>query len=110
VIRNQLNELVRRRVDLGLRWGARGKREWRGRRCPFAVARHRERREEGRWGSSAGGATRRKKQGRLGLNRATWMEDGVGGLAAGKARGRRRQASVGDVRAGEERVPRVGRA
>jgi hypothetical protein len=55
-----------------------------------------------------GGATWRKEKGRPGLARATRMEDGVGALAAGKARGRWRQAPVSDVRAGEERVARTG--
>jgi hypothetical protein len=53
-------------------------------------------------GSGAGIAMWRKEEGRPGLGRATWMEDGVGGgLAAGRARDRRRRAPVSDVRAGE---------
>jgi hypothetical protein len=57
----------------------------------------------GWWGFGAGGTTRRKEEGRPGLDRATQMEDGVGG-------GRRRWAPIGDVRAGEGRVARVGHA
>jgi hypothetical protein len=65
----------------------------------------------GWWGSGAGGATRRKEKGRLGLGRAKRMEDGVGaGLAVGKACCRWRRAPVDDVRVGEERVVHVGRA
>jgi hypothetical protein len=52
-------------------------------------------------GSGAGIAMWRKEEGRPGLGRATWMEDGVGGLAAGRACGRRRRAPVSDVRGGE---------
>jgi hypothetical protein len=66
---------------------------------------------KGWWGSGAGGATRRKEKGRLGLGRAMRMEDGMGaGLAVGKACCRRRRAPVDGVRAGEERVVRTGHA
>jgi hypothetical protein len=62
------------------------------------------------WVSGAGGATRRKEEGRPGLGRATWMEDGVGGLVADRARGQRRRAPVDDVQAGEGMVVHVGHA
>jgi hypothetical protein len=54
-----------------------------------------ERRGKKRGGSGVGGATQRKEE---------------GGLATGRARGRWRQAPVGDVRAGEGRVAHVGHA